>query len=188
MIYPEDDDRDALMLSKPDPSRGLMPINFRQEEFSKAFVHAIASIAGYSVTVVNVDIDSVDISIRSNSDHTEYASPALDAQLKCTWDYEVKEDEIIYDLKVENYNKLIKKCHIPRILIVVVVPKNLEISLTQKEDELILRHCAYWISLKNNPPTSNSSKIRLRIPKNNTFNAESLHKIMENIGNQLEII
>jgi Domain of unknown function (DUF4365) len=97
--------------------RVLLPTNFRQEEFSKAFVHAVASVAGYSVEIVSVDIDGVDLTFKSTSDHTELASPQLNAQLKCTWTHSVEVNHINYDLKSANYNHLIKRCHVPRILI-----------------------------------------------------------------------
>jgi Domain of unknown function (DUF4365) len=172
---------------QPIVTRNLLPVNFQQEEFSKAFIHAIASIAGYAFEVTAVDIDRIDVEFKSKSDHGTVASPQLAAQLKCTWTHSLKGNEVIYDLKVDNYNNLIKKYHVPRILILVTVPENLNGCLSQSETELILKDCAYWVSLKSLPKTNNDTTVRIKIPRNQVFNADSLHKIMDKIGNEEDI-
>jgi len=37
-----------------------MPLKRQQEQFSLAYIHAIASVAGYSIEEIRVDIDSID--------------------------------------------------------------------------------------------------------------------------------
>src|SRR5947208_3123117 len=58
---------------------------------------------------------------------------------------------IRFPLKVKNYRELIGKRYIPRILIVVVVPKKVNDWLKQDEKSLILRRCGYWVSLAGEP-------------------------------------
>jgi hypothetical protein len=51
------------------------------------------------------------------------------------------------------------------------------------EEELMLRRCAYWLSIKGKEPTTNSSTIRVTIPRANRISAEALQGIMERVRN-----
>lgn len=57
-----------------------MDINKRKEEFGIAYVQAIASVAGYSISRPLVDDDSIDIQFLSNSSNAYTRSPRLEAQ------------------------------------------------------------------------------------------------------------
>ena len=47
----------------------------------------------------------------------------VDIQLKSTTDYEFRGVDVIYDLRVEDYNRLIQDRDIPRVLILFVMPE-----------------------------------------------------------------
>ncbi len=51
--------------------------------------------------------------------------------------------------------------------------------MTITEDELVLRHRAYWLSLKGYKEVSNQETITVRIPEQNLFDVESLQWLME---------
>jgi len=59
-----------------------------------------------------------------------------------------------------------------------VLPADETQWLSLSEDELILRRCAYWLSLTGRRATTNRRSIRLRIPRSNTFTVESLPDIL----------
>lgn len=46
------------------------------------------------------------------------------------------------------------------------------------ENALILRRCAYWISLKGEASTENMNSVRIRIPRTNIFSVEALSGLM----------
>ena len=46
-------------------------------------------------------------------------------------------------------------------------------------EELVLRHCAYWISLKGHPPTAASSSIPHRHPLTNVFSVDEATRLMQ---------
>jgi hypothetical protein len=51
--------------------------------------------------------------------------------------------------------------------------------LSQTSEELTLRHCAYWISLKGHPSTTATSTIRVTIPLTNIFSVEEVSRLMQ---------
>jgi hypothetical protein len=93
-------------------------------------------------------------------------------------------DEVIrYPLVVKNYNDLrVENIHTPRLLVVVVVPEQLDNWLTQSQQELCLKYCGYWVSLRGKPPTENQTTITVSIPRQNIFNVEALKNLMQQIG------
>jgi hypothetical protein len=87
-------------------------------------------------------------------------------------------------LPVKNYNDLRgKDFHIPRILVVVFVPNALESWLDQSEDRLLMKHCAYWASLREAPETTNRTSVTVQLPRIQQFTVDSLKSMMRLIGN-----
>lgn len=78
-----------------------------------------------------------------------------------------------------NYNLLCIKTQIPRLLVVLDLPADEDRWLTITTDELILRRCAYWLSLLGEATTDNQSSVTVRIPVDNVFNVEHLRLIMD---------
>src|SRR5437868_5079101 len=69
----------------------------------------------------------------------------------------------------------------PRILIVLLLPADERQWSTQTEDELVLRHCAYWISLKGRAATDIRRLVRVQIPRANVFSIAALQEMMKRI-------
>ena len=75
---------------------------------------------------------------------------------------------------------------IPRILIVVLLPDNLDEWVQQSEQELCMRYCGYWLSLRGMPETQNTSAVTVTIPRNNQFTVTALESIMQGIGQGIQ--
>lgn len=60
----------------------------QQEEFSHAYVHAVATVAGFGVTRAPrvVDNNGIDLTIAAVGDRLQPRKPRLDVQLKCTYE------------------------------------------------------------------------------------------------------
>lgn len=67
---------------------------------------------------------------------------------------------------------------VARILVVLVMPEDEALWLSQSPEELVLRHCAYWLSLKGCPPTTNTTTLRVAIPLANVFSPAALRDIV----------
>ena len=73
--------------------------------------------------------------------------------------------EILYDLRVDNYNRLVSERDIPRVLILFIMPRDENQWLAQSDDELCLRRCAYWVSLMGKGISNNTSTVRVSVPR-----------------------
>ena len=66
-----------------------------------------------------------------------------------------------------------------RILVILVVPKNIENWLEQSDQQTIVKHCAYWASIRGKPPTQNTNTVRVSIPQVNRLTPNELRRLMQ---------
>lgn len=163
-----------------------MHLTHQQEEFSRAFVHAVVSAAGFKVQPgATPDDESVDLTIASQAVGGRLRSPRLDVQLKCHMG-PVSGDPFSFPLKLKNYEDLsppVTEFLVPRVLILVLVPEDVSAWATHTPESLILQHCAYWVCLHGWPPTSNETSVTIHIPRANTFTKDALTAMMGRVAN-----
>ena len=102
-----------------------MPVdlNKQKEQFSNAFVVAVAAAAGFVTGKWDVDDDSIDWQVAASGGHGTRRSPRLELQLKCTASPSIADGSIRFPLSAKNYEDLIpENISVPRILVVVSVP------------------------------------------------------------------
>jgi hypothetical protein len=160
-------------------------INLCKESISNAYLQAVVATARMSMTKPSVDVNSIDWSLECPGMlGSVYQDPKLDIQLKCTAADSLPNGDLRLPLKMKNYNDLrCDNCLAPRILLVVVVPKNINDWLNQSEKELLMRRCGYWRSLRGEPVVTNAHKITVSIPRNQILTPQSLNDIMGRISN-----
>ena len=157
----------------------MMDTSQRKEQFSHAYVRAVASVAGFSISRPEVDYDSVDLTLSGTTVDGIPSRPRIDLQLKCTSEAIVRDDRVIYPLKRKNYDELtLTNILAPRLLVVVLIPKSEAERLRQTEDELVMRRCGYWVSLWGNPETTNQTKVTISLPRSNVFDVAGLRGLM----------
>jgi uncharacterized protein DUF4365 len=160
-----------------------MELGQQKEQFSRAYVYAVTSVAGYSNSTPIVDDDSIDLGISGRQAVGKFRSPRLELQLKCTENPSWSGDHLHYALKLKNYVDLRGDDFIvPRILVVVVVPEDLNEWVLQSEKELTLRKCGYWLSLREYPETQNKTNVTVQIPRKQQFTVKSLRDLMNEIS------
>jgi Domain of unknown function (DUF4365) len=167
-----------------------MDINSQKEEFSYAYVYAIASAAGCICQRTTTPLDrlGVDLIITGIAERGLPNFPILYLQVKCTSRDILNENSLRYPLNIKNYEELrTNNSYPPRIIIVVTVPDRPNDWLQQTEAELCLKRCAYWMSLKGAASTDNKETVTISIPRTNIFSADALTTIMQRIatGRQL---
>jgi Domain of unknown function (DUF4365) len=168
----------------------MMHINQRKEQYSFAYIRAVAAAAaGYTVDERSVDDDSVDLQISSRSKLGTVKSPKLELQAKCLGEGLLKDDDFNYPLKLKNYDDLRDQdVQVPRILVVVRVPTDDAEWISGSDDSLIVRHCAYWLSLRGlpaysgNAKESDNAKVTVRLPQVQRFDVDGLRAIMDRVG------
>jgi hypothetical protein len=157
-------------------------INQQKEQFSSNFVRIVASVAGYALYKPEVDEDSVDWGIAAKGGIGFIYSPRLELQLKSTSRNVMVDYYVRYPLSLKNYNELRVNSHVPRILVVVLLPENLSDWVVHSEAELSIRHCAYWVSLREMPETQNATTVTIELPRSNQFTVEALSTMIHRIG------
>lgn len=127
-------------------------------------------------------MESVDIGF-SGAGYGEFLPPRVEAQLKCTAQDVLKETYLQYALSIKNYNDLRKELvMVPRILIVLCVPKAVDQWLGPTEFKTVLKHGGYWFSLRGFPETTNSETVTVHIPRANMFTVTALSQLMDRVA------
>ena len=159
-----------------------------QEEFSYAYVHAVAAAAGFSFQVGTrmEDLGGVDAKITCPGILGTKRSLKIELQVKCCLQESIiKKDSINYPLEVGAYNLLRHEGSIsPFYLVVVIVPREMEDWACQTEESLVLQKCGYWKSLRGSPPTTNKTKKTVVIPRKQQFGPEVLKHLMIQAGGE----
>jgi hypothetical protein len=168
-----------------------MDSNSRKELFSYAYVKAVAAVAGYSVQEKTraMDYAGQDLTIELPGELAGTLFPRFDAQVKCTSSPDViKENSINFPLPVNNYDKLRNSdVLVPHILIVVLVPEEFRDWMSVSEEQIVLKKCGYWVSLKGMPATQNRNTVTVALPRTNLLTPDNLTQIMEKIAKGEEL-
>jgi hypothetical protein len=163
-----------------------MHITQRQEQFSHAYIRAVAAVAGYTLYKPEVDDDSIDLGIAAKGVIGTIRSPRLEFQLKAPFKRNVvRAESMSYSLSKKNYDDLrYTDIYVPRILVVVILADNINSWLYQCEEQLVMKHCAYWTSLRGKPelPDGQESK-SVRLSNDKIFNVEALGTLMQTVSN-----
>lgn len=159
--------------------RRAMSANQIQEQLSLAYVRAVIFDAGFNLSNLVVDDLGIDGTIQSYVP----GKKRVDFQLKSTTQYTVRNDQIIYDLRADNYAHLIEVTDTPQILILYLMPADRGSWISHTQDEMCLRKCAYWVSLRGNQPSGNSSSVRVELPTANIFAPHSLPDLFSRLHN-----
>ena len=151
-----------------------MDLNTQMSRFSLAYIEAVASRAGFQVEETKVDLDSVDGALKGDFGRR----PRIEFQAKATARDVVRGSHVHFPLSIKNYDDLRDEAINPRILIVLVMPREIDEWVSQTQEELCLRHCAYWMSLRGEPATSNVHNITVQVPLDNVFDSAQLITMM----------
>lgn len=68
------------------------------------------------------------------------------------------------------------------ILVVVLVPEHVGDWLNATEQELALRRCGYWVSLRGLPTTTNENAVAVHVPRSQVFHPTTLRAIMQRLA------
>ena len=169
--------------------RALSPPNI-ESELSYAYLHAVASSAGMACSMGNrhEDNNGIDaiVTVWGPFEGGGYLSEVtIKVQLKAT----IKEpyddgESLSYFLSgVSRYDDLrSQSVASARILVVIFLPEHATQWLLHSSDQLALKRCAYWKSLRCAPPTTNNAGVTIKLPKSQMFSAESLKKLAADLS------
>lgn len=160
----------------------MLPRNQQMEYLSRMYVQAVVTQAGGICAEPRPDF-GIDFGIHGVvHDQNHYSDDGAIAhlQLKSTTEaaYHADKDAYQYDLPVKNYHQLRKAVvKVPRFLVLFVMPKEENLWLHQDHESLRLRHCAYYLSLKGMPGTTNQNTVSVMVPRAQVFSIEFLRDL-----------
>lgn len=140
---------------------------------------------GYSLQAATrrLDDSGIDATITVPGKINSKRLPRFDIQIKSTSRNILNSESIKFRLTAKNYDELRENDpFVPQLLIVVLIPKDINNWLSQTEESLCLKRCAYWLSLRGRPPLEGQSTITIEIPRQNIFSPNALKTIMERIA------
>lgn len=157
----------------------MLTRNHRQEAFCRAYVQAVAAVAGVGTSVPVPDY-GVDLSLRrieKRGSRRVDARLQLDLQLRSTARANVSDNEIRFNLDVAMYELLREPSLVRCILVVLVLPEDEASWMNQSADAMIVRHCAYWHSLRGAAPTTATSSVRVVLSPSRVFSPEAIRDL-----------
>lgn len=162
----------------------MLTRNHRQEAICRSYVQAVAALAGVSTSTPVPDY-GVDLSVRNierRGARRQDSRVQIDLQLRATTRASLTETQVRYDLDVDTYHYLREASQIRCLLVVLVLPEDEASWLTQSQEELIVRNCAYWHSLRGAAAITASSSVRVAIPRTQVFSAEAVRAFLTRLS------
>lgn len=155
-----------------------------ESELSYAYLHAVASHAGFECALSGRHSDNAGIDARIHA-RGPFLGPlkdlTIEVQLKATKRSLTEQDgSLSYPLAIGNYNSLrLLATQAQRILVVMQLPDDPAVWLAHSPQELAIRRCAHWVSLRGAPESSNTTNHTVYLPIGNLFTVDALRSIVE---------
>ncbi len=162
----------------------LLSMNEMEAELSYAYLHAVASRAGFACEIAGRQSDRAGIDARVhvkerlalNASFTDFS---IEVQLKATSRNPALQNEhYSHWLKFDHYEKLRNPgVWNLRLLVVLFLPEDESQWLVHDEVGMVTRRCAYWVSLRGAGPSDNATGQTVYVPKANRFSHDGLRAL-----------
>ncbi len=168
--------------------RPISPPNI-ESELSYAYLHAVASQAGMACRECNRHEDNNGIDAQLTAwlpfvNANTLTEVDIKVQLKATI-VEPHDDGQNYDYRLQGanrYNDLRSETiGIARILIVLFLPRTATDWLHHSPNQLALRRCSYWQSLRG-APEINADSALIKLPKAQAFSSDALTQLAQRLS------
>jgi hypothetical protein len=157
-------------------SDALLSPQDREEALSWAYARTIAAGAGYETYEPDFDRDSIDLGIMAGGQ----MRPNIHVQLKATINLRRAGEFFKFSLKKKNYDDHRAPTQVPRIVVVLALPKKDTDWLNVSVSKLVIKKCAYWVSLRRKPELPDGQEsVTIEIPAANIFDVPGLRKLMQ---------
>jgi hypothetical protein len=159
-----------------------------QEDLSRAYVQAVAGMAGLLVSINgrshDYGVDGTFHQVTLLKSRRVESGFNLDFQCKASIDWTRESTEVVYDLESQTYNDLIfrsrKTGATPLILILLCLPADQSVWLHFDETRMLLKECSYWHQLTGQE-TDNKNSRRIRIPRTQMLDPKALGELLERV-------
>lgn len=153
--------------------------SWQKEHISRAYLHAMATRAGYTIANWNVDKDGVDATIR-------HRGLMVDIQLKCTCVPVTTKSGYGYRLDKRTYDLLRDAARsAPGYLVLMIVPEDISEWIVLDARHLLLACHAYWARVQDRPALSGTQSTMIDLPSQNVLSVDSLRMMFVDAGKRL---
>ena len=160
-----------------------------EARLSYAYLHAVASHAGFVCrpATPEEDKEGIDAVVTAYGvfPGTWRTQVTINIQLKATVKQPTDDGtHLSYFVQgIRRYDKLREDHREPvRLLVALFLPEKHADWLTCTEDQLILKRCAYWASIRNAPPSDNETGKTVKTPKDQILKPENLKALVERLA------
>ncbi|MCB5182612.1 DUF4365 domain-containing protein [Streptomyces antimicrobicus] len=176
-----------MALTRPEPGevlRGSLAVTACMETLQVGYLHAVAAAAGCSLSQPFPD-NGIDWHVSHGAaTHAVDDEVTLKVQLKATYQVPARPAGPSFAFTLDNEH-LVKLARtpvlVPKILVVMLVPRDRAAWISAGHDQLDLRHCCYWTNLAGHPVTGRR-RTTVRIPTSRIFDDRALCEIMTRVG------
>lgn len=154
------------------------------ELYQEGAFSAIAAAAGCVPSKPPID-EGIDYIVTHRSEHHPHNVATVHVQLKSTGRVIAADaDQISVQLTRQRYD-LLREANptVPRILVLMSVPRSRDGWISQRDSKLVLRHSNYWVCLEGQPDLS-VKKPTVYVPRAQRFDDMTLMDIMERAGKE----
>jgi hypothetical protein len=167
----------------------LLTENDVKAELSYAYLHAVTTRSGVGCEVSGRLSDGAGVDAVLRVRERLAPPPSLveftvDVQLKATsGEPTSKDNRYSFWLIKKHYDKLrMTEIRDPRILIVLFLPPDPTLWLEHTVDALLVRRCAWWVSLFDAPQTDNQTGQTVYLPQQNVFCVPGLRALLARLA------
>jgi hypothetical protein len=162
----------------------FMDENEQKQQLSIAYLHTVASAAGFACQAREVDDDSIDRTIVARGwlhEEAIYRSPKIDIQLKSLAREPLGDDETSFTFRLnrKNYDELRHRAQVLRLLVVLLLPRDPQLWVEQDHERMVSRYAAYYVSLAGMGDAPQKTKVPVEVPGANLFSVDALRRLME---------
>ncbi|MGW6913623.1 DUF4365 domain-containing protein [Kitasatospora sp. NPDC054939] len=164
--------------------RGDLAVTACMETLQVAYLHAVVAAAGCSLSQPFPD-NGIDWHVSHGSrTHLVDDEVTVKIQLKATQQIAAAPGGSHFSFTLDNdhLRKLARaRVAVPKILVVMLLPRRVDHWLQARPDALELRHCCYWVNLAGHPVTG-QRRTNVRVPTAKVFDDRALCDIMARVG------
>lgn len=166
--------------------RGEMPQTSAMELLQIGYLHSVVAAAGCTLGAPFPD-RGIDWTVNHESSaHLLDPEASIKISLKSTASIPPNPsgDHFSFRLENEHLRKLASSpVIVPRILVVMLVPRSWDDWIDVQPYSLAISHCSYWINLEGHKlPASSTGKTTVHVPTANVFDHNALCQIMQRVG------
>lgn len=166
------------------PLRGDLGITQSMETLQDGYLYAVAAAARCSLAPPNRDRGIDWIVSHQSTEHSHDFEAELRVQLKSTYQTSptTMGEELSISIENEQLKRLVKSpVIVSTILVVMMVPRNIENWIAVEREHLTVRHSAYWANLAGLAITGQNKTV-VKIPTTQVFDDVALCEMMKRIG------